>query len=72
MGYINQQICDNCLSEKNRYKFECESCGLEIIACCHNVYKCYECNNFFCGKCSEKYQQLPNNMLICNQYKKPK
>ena len=69
MEYINQQICDNCLNEKNRYKFECESCGLEILACSHNVYKCNECNNFFCGRCSKKYQYLFNNTITCNQCK---
>ena len=55
MEYINQQICDNCINEKNRYKFICESCGLESLTCNHNIYKCNDCDNFFCGKCSKKY-----------------
>ena len=72
MEYINQQICNNCLNEKNKYKFICESCGLESLTCKHNVYKCISCGNFFCGICSKKYQYLPNNMVVCNQCKKLK
>ena len=69
MEYINKQVCNNCLNENNRYKFTCESCGLGSLTCAHNVYKCKKCGNFFCGRCSKKYQHLPNNMLICNQCK---
>lgn len=72
MEYINEQICDNCLNEKNRYKFVCEYCGLDSLACNHNIYKCNKCNNFFCGRCSKKYQYLPNAAIICNQCKKLK
>lgn len=69
MEYINKQICDFCFDEKNKYKFECESCGLLIISCKHNVFKCNECDNFFCAICSKKYQHFERNTILCNQCK---
>ena len=69
MEYINQQICNKCINMKNKYVFECESCGLKSLTCKHNVFKCYECNKFFCGGCSKKYQNFNNNIIICNQCK---
>lgn len=65
MEYTNTQICDECLNNKTFYKFDCQSCGLISMSCKHNVFKCVECERFFCGRCSNKYEKDSHNTIIC-------
>ena len=65
MEYNKKQICNECLNENVVYKFVCQSCGLLLLTCQHNVSKCNDCNKFFCKKCLIKCQKKHN--LLSNE-----
>jgi hypothetical protein len=49
---IEYNICEDIL-KRNKYVFECESCGLKSLTCKHNVFKYVGCNNILRFQCLE-------------------